>query len=126
MKATINGIDFAVRLPALDLREDLLHTWNNVQRRGGVPLLRVHAAMVALCIPEVAQDPAVRAVTLSPRAGLLDYGGEVYSGLTERSSWQKKHFHEAGRQLLSALLASLPPTEAEVKAAQGKSAAGAS
>lgn len=109
---TVQGRTFAVRLPALDLREDLVLSYH---RRSGLPLLRVCAAAVALCVPEV--DAFLR-VGASPRADLYVYGGEVYNALRAKG-WVVADIRTAGDVLVRHLAKNLFPQEAEIETARG-------
>jgi hypothetical protein len=122
MKIQIKGRDFAVELPPVDVREDLVLTYNAKAKRGGVPLARASAAMVAACVPEVAFG--VRSgVSASVRGDLAEYGGEVYAALREKG-WAVEDIIGAASQLFPELLEATFPREKEVQAAMGKSEAG--
>lgn len=110
---TVRGREFEVRLPPLDLREDLVLSYHN---RQGLPLLRICAAAVALCVPEVAVS--LKKVGASPRADLFAYGGEVYNGLREKA-WEVSDIRTAGAELVRELAQRLAPRESEVEAARG-------
>lgn len=118
---TVKGRDFDVALPAMDLREELAFAYIEKDKRGGVPMARVYAAMVALCCPEVAFS--CKFDLRGARADLADFGGTVYVALRERG-WTVGNLAEAGRQLFVILGENLFPREPEVKAALGNSEGG--
>jgi hypothetical protein len=106
----------------MDLREELSFAFIDKDARGGVPLARVYAAMVALCCPEVAFSCKID--LRGARADLADFGGGVYVTLRERG-WKVADLSEAGKQLFVLLGENLFPREPEVKAALGNSEGGA-
>lgn len=122
---TIRGRPFDVAMPPLDLREDLVYSYGQKWRsnRSGMPLVRVCAAMVALCIPEVAFG--ARGVSANVRDDLFAYGAEVYLSLREKG-WTAADLISAGAALIVLLMAETFPRKSEVAAAVGNSDGGAS
>lgn len=120
MSITVNERSFDVQLPALDIREELVYEYGAKYKRKGVPLLRVFAAMVALCLPEVAFSLRVSAA--GARADLAEFGGNVYIALKE-NGWTVGDIVTAGRQLAPLLVESAFPREREVETARGNSEA---
>lgn len=123
MKITIKGREFDAEMPPLDLREDIVYSYGTKYRANprSLPLQRVRAAMVALCVPEVAFS--VRHITTSPREDLFVYGAEVYNALREKG-WAAADLIEAANALLPPLMAQTFPREKEVEAARGNSDGG--
>lgn len=120
---TVRGRTFAIRLPALDVREDLVITHGSLQRRHNspIPMRRLSAAMVALCCPEVGHDIKV---SVSARDDLLAFGGEVYNALRDRQ-WTPEEIRGAGEDILPELVEQTFPRKSEVVKAQGNSDGGA-
>ena len=114
---TIREHAFGVTLPALDLREDLVYSYGAKWKanKTGLPVQRICAAMLALCIPEVAFG--LRTQT-NPRADLFEYGAEVWLQLREKG-WTAADFLSAGNAVVGILVAETFPRESEVEAARG-------
>lgn len=124
-KVRVRDVELDVVLPALDLREDLCYSWAASWRRNkhGLPLMRISAAAVALCLPEVAFH--LRGIGANPREDLYAYGAEVYVKLKEERSWGNADVMTAGEQLVSILHGETFPRQDEVNKARGNSERGA-
>lgn len=116
-QVTIRDRSFDLSLPPLDLREDLVYSYGEKWRanRAGLPVQRVCAAMLALCVPEVAFGLRPEG---NPREDLYAFGGSVYNALRAKG-WTPADLLRAGDSVVSVLLAETFPREAEVKEAQG-------
>lgn len=120
---TVRKRTFAIHLPALDLREDLVITHGALQRqqKSPIPMRRLCAAMVALCCPEVGHDVKV---SVSARQDLLTFGGEVYNALRAKE-WTPEEIRQAGDDILPELVEQTFPRKSEVAKEQGNSDGGA-
>lgn len=118
----VRGRSFMVRLPPLDLRQDILVAYGeNATEKRWRNLRRIFAAAVVLCVPEVAIGVKASG-TAAARESLMDFGGEVYSTLVTDKSWTDADFITAGGSLIKIISESgVWPTEPEVKAAVGNS-----
>lgn len=116
MNVKIREHDFEVRLPALDMREDLVYSYGAKWKanRVGLPLQRVCAAMLALCLPEVAFGLRTLA---NPREDLYSYGADIYNALREKG-WTPADILSAGNSVVAILNAETFPKKDEVQEAR--------
>lgn len=119
---TVRGKQFHLgALPPIDVCEDIvMEAWAK-SKSPGVPLLRVYAAMVVLCVPEVGFGLGIGGVS-EARASLAGFGGEALSKLRERK-WTNEDLSELAGQVFPLVREHVFPSEAEVTTAQGKSEA---
>lgn len=123
-KVSIRGKEFDIRLPALDLREDLVYSYGAKWKANqtGMPLQRVCAAMIFLCVPEIALGLQLQT---EPRDDLFVYGGEAYNLFREKKVWAPADILAAGSQIVAVLYAETFPREKEVEEARKNSEGGA-
>lgn len=114
LEVEVRGRRFAVQLPPLDLREDLIFSYGSATAK--MAQLRVAAAALGLSVSDVAAS--ARGVSVNPRADLFGFGGEVYNVLRGKG-WTAGEVLAAGTQVLGLILPETFPRQAEVEAARG-------
>lgn len=112
-KIKLLGENHAVILPKICEREELLLAFGPASQSGGMPLIRVHTAMIGLCT-RIGRKSGIDyfACNCSP----LKYGGEVYSWLRSQSPPpSQEEIVLAGVEITKLLAASTFPRESEVR-----------
>ena len=108
------GPSHAVILPNFAARDDCATAWSPAIDAGGVRLLRVQAAAIALGTRIQRHAPA----KYGPDYDLMRYGGDVYSWLIGLGV-SRMAIAEAGNQILPLMVEHLSPREPEVAEAAG-------
>jgi hypothetical protein len=108
-------------LPPVDVCEDIIMTLHATNKRPGVTQIRIGAAMVLLCVPEVRFAARLGGIE-SARESLLNFGGEALVKLREMG-WATTDITQAAEALIPVIIDRMSPTKTEVEAAAGKSSA---
>lgn len=103
-----------VVLPDLSVRQDIMLSMSEAD--GIMPRLRLAAALVALCVPEVAR--ALGAARSLIYRDLYAYGDRALAELRDRA-WPDEEIWSASSQLVPIVSDNLWPSKDEVTAAVG-------
>lgn len=114
----IKGSAFVVKLPPVDVVEELVFGLMEAEQVSGMRRVRVWAAMVCLCVPEVGLASGVNVA--AARRDLVDHGGALLTTLRGKG-WTNDVLVAAATQLFPMLQEAAMPSATEVKEAAGKS-----
>lgn len=123
MPVTLRGAVYTVvKPPPIDVCEDIAMRVVLARKKPGVPLVRLWAAMIAICVPEIGY--VMGASVSDARRDLDDFGGDMLCKFRARK-WTTDELADGFRELWPIFEGALLPSGAEVDVARGKSEAAA-